>query len=45
MIDLENEDIVKEIKTLVKSIDEAKEEVDIYCDLMKQMFLKGSGKN
>lgn len=45
MLDLENESIVIEIRDLVKGIDKAKEEVDIYCDLMKQMFLAGSGKN
>lgn len=45
MYDLENELIVKEIRELVSGIDKAKEEVDIYCDLMRQMFLSGSGKN
>jgi len=45
MFDLKNEDIVIEINELINGIDKVKEEVDIYCDLMKQMFLAGSGRN
>lgn len=45
MIDLENEKIVVEIRELVNGIDKVKEEVDLYCDLVKQMFLSASGKN
>lgn len=45
MIDLENEDIVVEIRQLVDSIDSVKGEINIYCDLMKQMFLASSGEN
>jgi len=45
MFDLENETIVLEIRDLVNSVDKVKEEVNIYCDLMKQMFLSTSGKN
>lgn len=49
MYDIENEKIVLEIRQLVRGIDKAKDEVnrevDIYCDLMRQMFLSGSGQN
>ena len=45
MLDIKNEDIVIEINELINGIDRVKEEVDIYCNLMKQMFLSGSGKN
>jgi len=45
MLNLKNEKIVIEINELINGIDRVKEEVDIYCDLMKQMFLAGSGKN
>jgi len=45
MLNLKNENIVIEINELINGIDRVKEEVDIYCDLMKQMFLAGSGKN
>jgi len=45
MFDLKSENIVIEINELIRGVDKVKEEVDIYCDLMKQMFLAGSGKN
>ena len=45
MIDLENEKIILEIRELVNGVDKVKEEVNIYCDLMKQMFLSTSGNN
>ncbi len=45
MLDIQNEKIVIEIKELVNGIDKVKEEVDIYCDLVKQMFLTGSKMN
>jgi len=45
MIDLEKEDIVFEIRELINGIDNAKGEVNIYCDLMKQIFLSSSCKN
>lgn len=45
ILNLENEDIVVEIKQLVKDIDTAKDEINIYCDLLKQIFLSGSNKN
>jgi hypothetical protein len=45
MLDIKNESIVIEINELINGIDKVKEEVNIYCDLMKQVFLAGSGKN
>lgn len=45
MINLENEKIVREIKDLIDTIDYAKAEIDIYCDLMKQIFLSASSEN
>lgn len=42
---LEQEPIVIEIKELINGIDKAKEEMNIYCDLVKQLFLSGSNKN
>lgn len=43
--DLKNEKIVLEIKELVAGINSVKDEVDIYCDLMKQILLAGSIQN
>lgn len=45
MINLETEDIVLEIRELVAGIDSVKEEINVYCELMKQMFLSASNKN
>jgi len=45
MIDLDNEQIVIEVRELVNNIESVKEEVDVYCSLIRQMFLAGSGKN
>ncbi|MBP7211231.1 hypothetical protein KBA27_00190 [bacterium] len=45
LYDIEDEDIVKEIRDLVKDIDGVKEKVDVYTDLVKQIFLSGSDKN
>lgn len=45
MIDLENESIVLEIRELVNGIDKIKGEIDIYGELVKQLFLNGSGRN
>lgn len=45
MIDLKNEKIVIEVQELVNNIESAKEEFDVYCSLVRQMFLSGSGKN
>jgi hypothetical protein len=42
---LENEKIVLEIKDLVAEINSVKKEFDVYCDLMKQIFLSSSNKN
>lgn len=43
--DLDKEDIVLEIKDLIKEIENATDEFDVYCELMKQIFLSGSEKN
>lgn len=43
--DLDKENIVLEVKNLAKTIENAKDEVDLYCELMKQIFLSGSNKN
>lgn len=43
--DLKNEKIVLEIKELITGIDSVKNEINIYCDLMKQMFLSESSNN
>ena len=45
MIDLGNEKIIVEVQDLIQNIDNFKDKVDIYCDLMKQIFLSSSGKN
>ncbi len=39
------EETIKEVRNLVKDIERAKEDMTIYCELMKEMFLSGSGKN
>lgn len=43
--DLKNEKAVLEIKELIAGVDSVKNEINIYCDLMKQMFLSGSKEN
>lgn len=43
--DIQNEKIVLEIKELIVGIDSVKDEMNIYCDLIKQIFLSGSNKN
>ena len=43
--DFQNEKIVHEIKALIKGIDSAKDEVNVYCDLLKQLFLTNSSEN
>jgi len=45
MINFENEKIVIEIRELIKGINNAKNEADVYCDLMKQILLSDSSKN
>ncbi|MFA7657856.1 MAG: hypothetical protein WCY19_00310 [Candidatus Gastranaerophilaceae bacterium] len=42
---LENEKIILEIKDLIKGIDTVKEEINVYCDLIKQLFLSESSNN
>lgn len=42
---LEKEEIVVEVKNLIADIDAFKDKVDVYCDLMKQIFLSRSNKN
>lgn len=42
---LENDEIVIEIKKLINNINDVKDEMNIYCDLMKHMFLSGSSQN
>lgn len=43
--DLNDTEIILEIRELIAGIDSAKNEVNVYCDLMKQMFLSGSREN
>lgn len=43
--DLNSEKIVVEIRELVSNIDSAKSEINVYCDLVKQMFLSNSCQN
>ncbi len=45
IVDLNEEDIVLEVRKLIDNIGEAKNEVNIYCDLVKQMFLSNSNRN
>jgi hypothetical protein len=40
-----NEKIVLEIKALLDDVEKVKDDINIYCDLMKQIFLSGSAKN
>lgn len=39
------EQTIKELRTLVKDIENAKENMTMYCEIMKEIFLSGSGKN
>lgn len=43
--DADDEGIVKEVRDLVKGIDNVKDTIDVYTELVKQMFLSGSSKN
>lgn len=36
---------ITEIRELVKDIENAKENMTIYCEIMKDIFLSSSGKN
>lgn len=41
----EKDKIVVEIRQLVNEISSAKEEINIYCDLVRQLFLSSSTNN
>lgn len=41
----ENTSVMLEIEQLVNNIENVKNEVDVYCDLMKQLFLSKSNCN
>ena len=41
----DKEKITKEINSLVDDIEKIKEKVDVYCELMKKMFLSTSNLN
>lgn len=41
----EDEKIVLEIRELVNGVEKAKDDISVYCDLMKQIFLSKSGTN
>lgn len=45
MENLKEENLIVEINDLVNNIESIKEEIDVYCCLMKQMFLSGSNFN
>ena len=45
LLDLGNEQIILEIRELVNSINKISDNNDIYCELMKQLFLSSSNKN
>jgi len=42
---LADEKVAFEITELIKGLDFVKDEINIYCDLMKQMFLTCSNEN
>lgn len=39
------EQTMQDLKELVEDIENAKENMTIYCELMKEIFLSSSGKN
>lgn len=39
------EETLKDLRELIENIETAKENMNIYCELMKDIFLSGSGKN
>lgn len=43
--DLSSEKIILEVRELILNIDSVKDEINVYCDLMKQMFLSSSNQN
>lgn len=42
---LDNENIVVEIRDMINGIENFKDDFDSYCTFLKEMFLSGSGKN
>ena len=42
---LNSEKIVVEVRQLIKNVESVENEVNVYCELMKQMFLSMSNKN
>ncbi len=45
LFDLGKERVISEIKDLVKSVEDSKEDFDIYCELVREMFLNTSCQN
>lgn len=43
--DLDNENIVLEIRELLNNVDKASSEMNLYCEMMRQIFLSGSSAN
>lgn len=43
--DLKNEKIIVELKGLVEKADEFKNDLDCYCEFMRETFLATSGVN
>ncbi len=43
--ELKNEKIIVEISNLLENFERAFDEMDLYCEFMKETFLAGSGKN
>lgn len=43
--DLDNEKIVLEIRELLNDADKAANEMNVYCEMMRQIFLSGSTIN
>lgn len=42
---MRDEKVVIEIENLVNNIEKVQENIDVYCELMKRMFLNTSGLN
>lgn len=45
MIEMDKESLMSEVRGLCESIENAKSDLDIYCQLMVQLFLKESTNN
>lgn len=43
--DLDKENIVLEIRELINNVDKATNEMNVYCEMMRQIFLCGSNAN